>query len=152
MATTVVFSFKDVYYSPQVREPIHLVHHTDNFPHDTQIVMQGLAGVADKIWRGEAPDLTRLELPFVDRVFLRKTLAAACQFGPVPWRLEIAMSNGKILGWTEFRHEPQGIEELEAKHKEALARVAEVMQQMEKAEKALTYRASGYGNHDDLKR
>jgi hypothetical protein len=152
MTTTVLFSFKDDYYPPQVRKPIHLEHHTDNFPHDTKIVMQGLAGVADKIWRGEAPDLTRLELPLVDRVFLKETLEAACRIRPIPWRYEIAMCDGRILGWKEFRHEAQGIEELEAKHKEALARVAEVMQQMEKAEKALTYRASGYGNHDDLKR
>ena len=145
MTTTVVLSFRDVYYPSQVRGSIHLVHHTDHFPHDTNEVMLNLADVANKIWKGEAPDLARLKLPHADRVFRRDTLAAACRYGRVPWRYEIDLCNERIVRWTELRHEPKEISKLE----EAIAPVAEVTQE---ARRACTYRVTRYGYYEDLKK
>ena len=152
MSTAVLYSFTDINFSPKVREPIHLVFHSDHFPQTVPHVLQELASVAQEIWRGGEPELNRLRLRHVDYVLRKETREEASLYRRIPWRYEISMAEGRIVSWREFQHVPQGMEEYTIALKEAQKRVADVLANIESAARGPAYKATGHGDLDDLKK
>lgn len=149
MTSATLYSFTDV-NQPKNR-PLHFLYHSDNTRREAADVISELAGVAERVWRGEEVDLSRLRLPHVDYVMSRETRGDANKIRPVPVRYEVEMVDGQIVMVQELHHAPQGVCELEARRERAQEALARVEAEMKKARLAPTYQVSVSGTLEDIR-
>lgn len=148
MTSAALYSFTDT-NNPK-NKPLHFLHHSDSTKQDVAGVIEDLAGVAGRIWKGEAVDLSRLRLPHVDYVMRRETRGDAGKYRPVPVRYDVEVVNGVVVHVQELYHAPQGLSELEKRRERAIEALARVEEEMKKASLAPTYQVSLSGTLEDI--
>ena len=132
-------------------KPLHFLFQSDRTRPDAAGVIEDLAGVACRIWKGEAVDLSRLRLPHVDYVMLKETRGDTGRYRPVPVRYDVEVVNGVVVHVQELRHAPQGLQELENRRLRAEEALARVKKEMEIARLSRTYEVSASGSLDALR-
>ena len=149
MISAALYSFTDS--NQPKNKNLHFLFHSDNSRREAADVISELAGVAERVWRGEEVDLSRLRLPHVDYVMSRETRGDANKIRPVPVRYEVEMFEGRIFMVQELRHSPQGLLELEARRERTQEALDRVKAEMERARLAPTYEVSVSGTLDDIR-
>jgi hypothetical protein len=150
MTSTALYSLTDT-NDPQ-KKPLHFLFQSDSTRPDAAGVIEDLAGVACRIWKGEAVDLSRLGLPHVDYVMRKETRGDAGRYRPVPVRYDVEVVNGVVVHVQELRHAPQGLPELEERRQRAEETLALVVEEMKIARLARTYQVSVSGNLEALRK
>jgi len=131
--------------------PLHFLFHSDGSRRDAADVISELAGVAERMWRGEEVELSRLRLPHVDYVMRRESVEDASKFGPVPVRYEVEIVDGQIVMLRELYHVTQGQQALELRRDRAKEALARVEAEMRKARLAPTYEVSVSGTLAEIR-
>jgi len=132
-------------------KPLHFLYYSDRALRDAPDVISDLAGVAERVWRGEEVDLSRLRLRHVDLVMRRETLEDANKIRPVPVQYEVEIVDGQIFMVRELCHVPQGMQALEARRERAKEALARVEAEMKSARLAPTYEVSVSGTLEEIR-
>lgn len=149
MTSAALYSLTDT--NDPKNKPLHFLFQSDSTRPDAAGVIEDLAGVACRIWKGEAVDLSRLRLPHVDCVMLKETRGDTGRYRPVPVRYDVEVVNGVVVHVQELRHAPQGLPELENRRLRAEEALARVKEEMKRARLSRTYEVSASGSLDALR-
>lgn len=149
MTSAALYSFTDT-DNPR-NKPLHFLYHSDSTTLDAAGVIEDLAGVAGRIWKGESVDLTKLRLPNVGYVMQKETRGDAGKYRPVPVRYEVEVVNGIVVFVKELHHAPQGLPELHKRRERAEEALARVKKEMEEARRAPIYKITTFGTLDKFR-
>ena len=147
MSTPAVYTFKGDPNKGQ--KDLHLVYHSDGYPSGAADKIPVLAKLAERIWAGEDVNLEALNLPGVDEVTRRETLAESKP--ATPYRYEIQVVEGRQV-ITATQHAPVISDELEKRHKAAEAAFKAVEAEMRAAYGAATYKQIGKGSLEEIRK